>query len=154
MPDFLAQARCIEALLRQFLLELFPGVRTLQFVDLGVDLRLRDGDVGLRGVGDKDLVVDELIQDVQFETQGLLLTGRIGARGHAGAIVSLHLIAVDGFAIHLRPHAAIRRCVARTAGERDERSEDENCPGAECAPGGTSCSTHGNIVAFQGTDAR
>ena len=97
----------IKSLVSDAFPELFRGIRALKFSHFAVHLRFRDCDAGVGGVVGQNLIIDKLVQDIQFEAQGFFLTGRVGRRTLPASVGPLNLIAVDGLAIDLGQDLAI-----------------------------------------------
>ena len=106
--DLLAQTLIIQALFLEFLLKLFRGVGAFQFPHFGVDLRFRSSDPRVGSVHDEDLIVDEFIQDIEFEAGGLFWGGGVRALGRAAAVKPLHLFVVNRLAVNFRPNLLSR----------------------------------------------
>ena len=62
--DFLAQVAQLQALLAELFLKLLPAVGTLKLGQFLLHFGFRNRDLGVRGMNQQDLIVDQLIQDI------------------------------------------------------------------------------------------
>src|SRR6202030_369607 len=87
----------------QLLLKFFLGVRAFLFGELVFHFRIGRDQIHLVGAFDQDFVVDQLIENAEFQRKRFFLRGRRRIGIYAGAIVFIDFGARDVLPIHYGP---------------------------------------------------
>ena len=83
----------------QLALEFFFGERALELGELVFDFAIAGFQVELLGALQKDLVVDELLDDIELQRERIFLSGLLAFGVYLRAIVLLDFVALDFRAI-------------------------------------------------------